>query len=156
MSDEMAKEEASQELFRKGLEWLKKKDPVNAVFCFEEMVKISNRSPMSLSCLGLAMARAKVDIARAEKLCMEAVKKAPASADFYRSLAEVYLAAGKKAKAIWALKKGLRVDGKKGSIAKELKKFGIRKRPPIPFLSRSNPLNKYIGMAASRIKADKG
>lgn len=150
----MTEEEATDEVFRKGLEWLKKNEPVNAVLCFEELVKVSNRSPLSLSCLGLAMARAKVDHPRAEKLCREAVKKDPGSADFYRSLAEVYFIGGKKAKAIWALKKGLRVAGKKGSLEKELKKFGLRKSPPIPFLLRSNPLNKYIGIVSSKIKAD--
>jgi hypothetical protein len=26
-----------------------------------------------------------------------------------------------------------------------MQKLGVRKKPPVPFLDRSNPINKYIG-----------
>ncbi len=65
---------------------------------------------------------------------------------FYLNLGRACLAAGKKKDAINAFKKGLRYDNNYGAIIKELQKMGTRKRPPLPFLDRSNPINKYLGL----------
>ncbi len=65
---------------------------------------------------------------------------------FYLNLGRACLAAGKKKDAINAFKKGLRYNNNYGAIIKELQKMGTRKRPPLPFLERSNPINKYLGL----------
>lgn len=141
--------EISKRLLRKGLSLLKNGHAVEAVFCFEELLVASNRSAQALSCLGLAMARAGLDLKAAKQLCIEAIKKEPYWADFYRSLAEVYLRLGKKTEAISILRKGLKIDKTDRGIIRELKRLGIRKSPPIPFLRRSNFLNKYLGLMRS-------
>jgi tetratricopeptide (TPR) repeat protein len=48
----------------------------------------------------------------------------------YINLGRAYLAAGKRKDAVLSLEKG----------------FGMRKKPPVPFLNRSNPINKYLGI----------
>ena len=87
--------------------------------------------------------------------CLEAIKKLemsiPFGADFfypffYLNLSRTYLDAGMKTEAIGSLRKGISYDGNNHEIIAELQKLGVRKRPVIPFLSRSNPVNK-IGRA---------
>ena len=64
----------------------------------------------------------------------------------YLNLGRACLAAGKKHDAIQAFQKGLSYDGNHFELKKEQRLLGIRKAPPVPFLSRSNPINKYIGI----------
>ena len=71
---------------------------------------------------------------------------------FYLNLGRAYIAAGKKKDAIDTFKKGLKYDSGNSDLKKELQGLGVRKQPPVPFLDRSNPINKYIGMI---LKAEK-
>jgi tetratricopeptide (TPR) repeat protein len=64
----------------------------------------------------------------------------------YLNLGRAYLGAAKKADAIDSLKKGLKYDNSNSDLLKELRGLGIRKPAPVPFLDRSNPINKYIGL----------
>ena len=64
----------------------------------------------------------------------------------YLNLGRAYLAANKKKEAYYSFQKGLDIDKGHQRILKELKKLGLRRKPFFPFLKRSNPLNKYIGM----------
>ena len=65
---------------------------------------------------------------------------------FYLNLGRAYIAAGKKKDAIDAFAKGLQYDYGNNDLKKELRGLGLRKKPLVPFLDRSNPINKYIGM----------
>jgi len=65
---------------------------------------------------------------------------------FYLNLGRAYIAAGKKKDAIDAFEKGLQYDYGNNDLKKELRGMGLRKKPLVPFLARSNPINKYIGM----------
>ena len=65
---------------------------------------------------------------------------------FYLNLGRAYIAAGRKKDAIDALTKGLKYDSGNSDLKKELQGLGVRKQPPVPFLDRSNPINKYIGL----------
>jgi len=73
---------------------------------------------------------------------------------FYLNLGRAYLAAGKKKDAIDAFHKGLKYDNGNNDLRKELRGLGVRKKPPVPFLDRSNPINKYIGMILQKIKSE--
>ena len=64
----------------------------------------------------------------------------------YLNLGRACVAAGRKKDAIEALSKGLKYDKSHRELNKELLLLGVRKKPVVPFLSRSNPLNKYIGI----------
>ncbi len=65
---------------------------------------------------------------------------------FYLNLGRAYLKAERKAEAIKAFQQGLKNDPENTDIQWEMKKLGSRKKPPVPFLKRDNPINKYIGM----------
>ena len=65
---------------------------------------------------------------------------------FYLNLGRAFVAASKKKDAIEAFTSGLKYDSSNNDLLKELRSLGSRKKPPVPFLDRSNPINKYIGM----------
>ena len=71
----------------------------------------------------------------------------------YYNLGKAYRAAGKRKESLDAFNKGLSYDPSNGDIQKELRSMGVRTRkPPIPFLDRSHPLNKYLGIALYKCK----
>jgi len=89
------------------------------------------------------------------KMCRDAINKLGSSVSldkdvyfpsFYLNLGRAYLAAGKKKDAVKAFNLGLKSDPKDQEITKELKKLGSRRKQPVPFLKRSNPINKYVGL----------
>lgn len=73
-------------------------------------------------------------------------------AAFYLNLGKAYLAAGQRKSAMDAFNDGLKVDNDNHDILWETKKLGSRKKPVVPFLSRGNPINKYIGLLISKLR----
>ncbi len=63
----------------------------------------------------------------------------------YLNLGRALLAAGRRKEAVESFKNGLKHDADHSELLSELQRIGIRKRPLVSFLSRSNPINKYAG-----------
>lgn len=108
------------------------------------------RSPNHLSLYALALAQATGNVKTAVALCQEAIKMEPRNSSHFLRLGIVYLVAGRKKEAIRSLNLGLRV-GRNPGITKLLQTLGHRESPVIPFLSRGNPLNKYLGKIRSSL-----
>ncbi len=141
-----------KELMEKGIDYLDKGWASDAVGYFEEVINKYGRSAAVLSWLGLAMAMTKKgDMRPAEKLCLEAIKKEHFNALCYRNLAHVYLIWGKKKNAIKVLRRGVSIVEQKDVLVSELQSLGLRQSKAVSFLSRSNPINKYIGSFRYRI-----
>lgn len=64
---------------------------------------------------------------------------------FYLNLGRAYHAAGKKQEAVSAYQKGLSYDRTNSEIKNEMTQMGVRKKSPLPFLDRSNPINVIVG-----------
>ncbi len=75
---------------------------------------------------------------------------------FYLNLGRAYLSAGKKQDAITAFTTGTKYNNSNGDLRQELRGLGRRKQPPVSFLTRSNPINKYIGMILHTGGKDQG
>ncbi len=71
---------------------------------------------------------------------------------FYLNLGRAYLSAGRKKEAIEAFNKGIEIDTGNKDLLWEMRKLGARRKPAIPFLKRSNPINKYMGMLLRTVK----
>ncbi|RPI34653.1 MAG: hypothetical protein EHM54_09310 [Nitrospiraceae bacterium] len=64
---------------------------------------------------------------------------------FYLNLGRAYVKGNRKRDAVLAFQEGLKNDPENRDILWEMQKLGTRKKPPLPFLSRSNPVNMYLG-----------
>lgn len=71
---------------------------------------------------------------------------------FYLNLGRTHLAAQNKQDAVEAFQKGLSYDNENKDLLWEMRKIGTRRTPPIPYLRRTNPINKYIGILLHRLR----
>ncbi len=63
----------------------------------------------------------------------------------YLNLGRTLLLSGRKKEALESFGRGLSYDRCHRELKKEMNALGIRRKPVLPFLSRSNPLNKLLG-----------
>jgi tetratricopeptide (TPR) repeat protein len=143
INDKPLTEMDAGELFRLGTEALDAKNYPAAHRYLQEALE-QERTPDHLSQYALALAFHSRDIQTGIALCQEAVKRDPKNTEHFLRLGMIYLIAGRKKEAIRIFRLGLRV-GRHPTIVKYLQALGHRKKPVIPFLSRTNPLNKYLG-----------
>ena len=99
-------------------------------------------------CIGLEESR----FDRALELCRAAAKEEFFNPELYHNLARVHLAFGFKAEAIRYLRRGLMIDPGNQAIGDELRRLGIRRRPPLGFLRRRNLLNRLLGRLLHRVQ----
>lgn len=140
----------SKELFEKGLSLLRDDNPLAALTCFEKAYSLK-KTPELQSYLGFCIAIERGKITEAIMLCNDALSHEPDNPVHYLNLGRVYLKANKKTDAIETLRKGLSF-GENEEIHRVLDSLGPRKKPVIPFLSRNNFLNKYLGLFLHRLK----
>ncbi|MCC7203108.1 MAG: hypothetical protein IT393_10675 [Nitrospirae bacterium] len=142
----------TNEFFYDGIKLLKDRRYIDALDSIKTAIKTSgyedaDKIPATyLSYLGLATALAEKKYRAGALICENAIKKEFYNPLFYLNLGKVYAAGGYKLKAIEAFNKGLQIDGSYDEIINELKKMGIRRRPIVPFLTRTHALNKHLGL----------
>jgi tetratricopeptide (TPR) repeat protein len=71
---------------------------------------------------------------------------------FYLNLGRAYCAAKNRKEAAKAFQTGLTFDRENRDLIWEMKKLGVRRRPAVSCLKRSNPINKYMGMILHTLK----
>ncbi|QOX78598.1 tetratricopeptide repeat protein [Trichlorobacter lovleyi] len=99
--------------------------------------------------LGYCVARERGQVARGTELCRSALERFPENPEHYYYYARLLLMAGQKAEAVQVLRQGL-AHGESPAILNLLQELGTRKPPPIRWLHRNNPLNKYLGILLAR------
>jgi tetratricopeptide (TPR) repeat protein len=137
-----------EELFTVGMDNLLWGNTRAALECFRKLVAIE-RVPVYCSSLGYCLAKEKGEIRQAISLCGEAIRKEPKNSSHFLNLGRVYLMAGDKKEAIRIFRMGLRHERNREIVA-ELDRLGTRSPPPISFLGRDNPLNKYLGLVLKK------
>ena len=137
-----------------------------AFMLLQEAVLIYPNEPSLMSYYGHLLAIVDRKYRKGIETCLKAIEKlrtlekhsekqdeSKAYPVFYYNLGKAYSAAGKRKESLAALNKGLTYETSNGDIKRELQRMGVRrKKPPLPFLDRSNPLNKYLGIALYRRK----
>lgn len=135
--------------------FLKTKNKRAALRVLNEALEHYPDDPFILSYYGCLEAVANKNYTHGIETCLMALenlkKRVPFGQEFfypvfYLNLGRAYLAAGRREEAMGAFNKGIQVDGEDKDLMWEIRKLGTRRKPAIPFLKRSNPLNKYIGM----------
>jgi tetratricopeptide (TPR) repeat protein len=139
---------------------LRKRDHAGALEVLRGALGQYPEDPFILSYFGCLTSILERNHEEGIKACKKAVKHLQHSMPFgqeffyptlYLNLGRACVAADRKRDAVLAFKKGLRADGENGEIAQELSKLGLRRQPVAPFLARSNPLNKYMGLFLHRL-----
>jgi len=144
---------------------LQRKDNKNALDLLTQALKKYPDDPFLLSYFGCLETLINKNFADGISLCKRAIEllneKIPFGQEifyptFYLNLGRSYVAANNRSGAIEALQKGLTYDGENKDLLWEMRKLGIRRKPVISRLKRSNPLNKYIGMMLHKLGATSG
>lgn len=138
-----------KELIERGKMAIRAGDTLHALVCFEKAYKMEN-TPEVCSYYAFCLAKERGKFQVAFELCKDALDKEPSNPIHYLNLGRIYLLVNNKSEAIKVFREGLAM-AQNEEIIEELKKLGIRKRPPIPFLKRSNPINKYLGLMLKRL-----
>lgn len=146
--NEMNQSEHKQQL-EEISQYIVEKDYAAALEAVQQ-VPLSARTPFVLSANALCLAEVKGSYKIAVNLCHEAIKKDPKNPEHYYRQGRILLLAGRRKDAIWVFRMGLR-HGRQKEILEILASLGIRRPPPINFLQRSNPLNKYLGIILARL-----
>jgi tetratricopeptide (TPR) repeat protein len=139
-------------LEQEGLEALAKGSTAVALPLFEEAYDL-DVSPVTRSGYGYCLAAEQHAYNKAISLCVEALREEPKNHLHYLHMGCVQASAGRRKDAIRMFMKGQAFEPRRRQSVfhAELIKLGIRKPPPIPFLSRDNMLNKYLGMSLAKV-----
>jgi dihydrofolate reductase len=132
-----------QELRQKGLEAMQRQLYFLGRRCFEQALSLAETAENS-SDLAFCLAKSGGDLDVALRLAEDAVLLDPESPRFYLNLGRVQILAGEREAGVNTLRKGIQVGGGEEFLA-ELAQYDERTPPPIPSLSRTHPLNHYLG-----------
>jgi tetratricopeptide (TPR) repeat protein len=129
-------------------------DHLRALTLFLDIYGTEDAPPISkpraiggLSYFGLCLALVRKDFKSAIDLCRRAVDLEFYNGDHYANLARVYVAAGNRKKALETVSKGLELIPEHDYLMQVRATLGVRARPAVPFLDRSNPINVSLGQA---------
>jgi hypothetical protein len=86
-------------------------------------------------------------------LCLKAVASDKRNPHIYWSLTQLYMLSGSRKKAVEALEVGLRVTPDHRGLLKLREDMGVRKPPPIRFLSRDSVVNVKLGKALHKLRS---
>ena len=141
----------AEERFRRGLEAFDNGRRREAMALFETALELERRSgarrPQAryLSFYGLCLALEEQRVREGIEMCRQAVPLESYNADLCLNLARALLAAQRRREAYDQLIRGAGLAPGHQGILRELRRMGFRRRPPLPFLPRQNPLNVLLG-----------
>ena len=104
------------------------------------------------SYLGVAIARCEGRKHDGVELARYALRLQPREPDNYCNMALLSITLGRRREALRWIEKGLRYDPRHRRLLEVRESLGIRRRPPLAFLPRSNPLNVVLGQVAHRVR----
>ena len=142
---------AAEQSFQEGVNNLRQRRHKEALAFFRGAIEIEkrmgSRKPQAryLSYFGLCLGLTRGGIHEAVKLCRKAATMEGYRPEISYNLGRVLLMAGKRRQAHKALLEGLRMMPNDPGIRRELKRMGVRRRPVLPFLSRTSSINVLLG-----------
>lgn len=106
------------------------------------------KAAMGLSWFGLSLALVQKNYKPAIELCRRAIDLEFYNGDHYANLARVYVAQGNRKKALETAEEGMKNVHEDHGYLQEVRRWlGVRSRPAVPFLDRTNPINVSLGQA---------
>ena len=139
----------------------KEHDYLHALTRFTEIYGTKEAPPIQnpkdasgLSYFGLCLALVQKQYKNGIDLCKRAIDLEFYNGDHYANLARVYLAQGNRKKAVDTAEQGLKLVPEHDELLEVRKELGVRARPPVPFLDRSNLVNVSLGQARAAKRDD--
>lgn len=116
---------------------------------------LSSKTATGLSHFGLCLVLVQKKIKPAIDLCKRAIELQFYNVDHYTNLARVYVAAGNRKKALETVAKAWKSHPEDAGLLEVRRRLGVRKRPLVPFLDRSHPINVTLGQSRHARKVAK-
>lgn len=142
---------SAEQRFRRGLEALSAGRRLEALALFETALELERRHgggrPQAryLSYYGLCLALERRRLPEGVELCRQAIPLEFYNPDLCLNLGRALVAGDRRREAHDAFVKGLGLAPRHPEILRELRRMGRRRRPPVPFLDRSHPINVLLG-----------
>ncbi len=154
------KELSLEELVRRGRIGLRSGQYEVANACLSEYCdrQLRDNQPISgplLADYALAVAHTG-DSKEASQICLSALAHEKKNPDVYAALARIHGMSGSRRKAVDAIDRGLALSPRHPGLLAVQQDLGVRRPPPIPFLSRDNPWNVWLGRVMGRVRPRRG
>ncbi|HKS24214.1 MAG TPA: tetratricopeptide repeat protein [Thermoanaerobaculia bacterium] len=137
-----------------AIEATKEEDFLRALTLFVDVyggddapTQLNSKSAKGLSYFGLCIALVQKKYKTAIDLCKRALELEFYNGDHYINLMKVYVAAGNRKKALETVESGLKLHPEDEALLDARRSLGVRARPAVPFLGRTNPINVSLGRA---------
>ena len=137
---------------RRAIAEVEREEYLNALVSFSNIRKETEGKPFpteGLSYFALCLALVEKQYRPAIEMAKKAIELQFYKAEHYVNLGRIYVAAGDRKRGIEIVDKGLGVIPEDERLRAFRRELGIRQRKPVPFLDRSNPINKSLGRARS-------
>lgn len=108
---------------------------------------LNTKAAKGLSYFGLCVALVQKKYKSAIDLCKRALELEFYNGEHYINLMKVYVAAGNRKKALETVEAGLKLHPEDDALLRARRSLGVRARPAVPFLDRSNPINVSLGQS---------
>jgi predicted Zn-dependent protease len=123
---------------------------LDAHAAFRRAYRRASSDPVVYSWFGVTLVLVEKNSTLGTELTDRAVRAAGPVPELVMNQARVAVALSQRERAIRALERGLSRDPSDPRLLAERDALGRRRRPVIPFLSRSNPLNRWLGSLRHR------
>ncbi len=142
----------SRELFNKAEKLIRKGDYRDAAVLVGEALRIFPEHPLYISAMGLCTGM-QGNLLDGEKMCRKALSLSDTREPLLLvNLGKILLEQGARKEARTYFTKAYALDNTSAPAALELSRMGVRKRPVLPFLDRSHPLNVQLGRVRHQIR----
>ncbi|MHB8482619.1 MAG: tetratricopeptide repeat protein [Nitrospiria bacterium] len=133
-----------------GKAYLKEKNYQEAVNYLRKALAYYQKNPnqtpgVLLSSYGYAVAIGEKKLKEGVAFCKKGLMRKDQAPEHYLYLAKLYLLCRQKREAYKTLENGLKIFKNDSSLSDKIKEFGVRKKPPVPLLDRTHPVNKVLG-----------
>jgi len=142
---------SAEESFQQGMQCLAAGKNRESLALFEAAIQLEQRFSRSrpqaryLSYYGLVLGLTRHEIREGLRFCREAVSLESYHPDLRCNLGRVLMRAGRRKEAYKSFQRGLQLQADHPGLVLAVRRLGIRQRPVLPFLSRSNALNVFLG-----------
>ena len=142
---------SAQNSFSRGITAFNSGDKRTALAHFEAAIRLDHmQNPHDpcmkyLSYYGLLLSFASTHQREALGFCREAASREFYNPEILWNLGRVAFFQGDRRAAFKAFRRGLEIDGAHQGLRFHMRRLGIRCRPLLPFLSRTNPVNRWAG-----------